>query len=166
MFFGEFEHTIDDKGRLTIPVGFRDELAEGMFVSRGLDGCVFVYPLDSWKALVEKVATLPLNKKDARYFSRLIYSGTECKLDKQGRILLPSSLRQHAAIEVNRTRIRQDRSWLPSSLRKHAAIENEVVIIGVNSRLEIWSKERWQEVTAQLENEGATFAEQLDSLGI
>jgi MraZ protein len=142
MFSGEFEHTIDDKGRLTIPVRFRDELAEGMFVTRGLDGCLFVYPPDGWKALTEKVATLPLTQRDARYFSRLIYSGSECKLDRQGRILLPSSLRQHAAIG------------------------NEVVIIGVNSRLEIWSKERWQEVTAQLENEGATFAEQLASLGI
>jgi MraZ protein len=143
MFFGEFEHTIDDKGRLTIPVRFRDELTEGMFVTRGLDGCLFVYPLDSWKALAEKIATLPLTQSDARYFSRLIYSGSECKLDKQGRILLPSSLRQHAAIETN-----------------------EVVITGVNSRLEIWSKERWQEVTARLDNEGAVFAEQLAGLGI
>jgi len=142
MFFGEFEHTIDDKGRLTIPARFRDELAEGMFVTRGLDGCLFAYPLDRWRALDEKVATLPLTKRNARYFSRLIYSGSECKLDKQGRILLPSSLRQHAAIG------------------------NEVVIIGVNSRLEIWSKARWQEVTAQLEHEGADFAEQLDSLVI
>lgn len=142
MFSGEFEHTIDDKGRLTIPARFRDELAEGMFVSRGLDGCLFVYPPEGWKALTDKVSNLPLTQKDARYFSRLIYSGSECKLDKQGRILLPSSLRQHAGIE------------------------NEVVIIGVNARLEIWSKGRWQEVTAQLENEGATFAEQLSSLGI
>jgi MraZ protein len=142
MFFGEFEHTIDDKGRLTIPARFRDELADEVFVSRGLDGCLFVYPPDSWEALVEKVATLPLSKRDARYFSRLICSGSECKLDKQGRILLPSSLREYAAIK------------------------SEVVIIGVNSRLEIWSRERWQVVTAQLENEGATFAEQLDSLGI
>jgi MraZ protein len=142
MFFGEFEHTIDDKGRLTIPARFRDELAEGMFVSRGLDGCLFVYPPDSWKPLAEKVATLPLTKKDARFFSRSIYSGSECKLDKQGRILLPSYLREYAAIG------------------------NEVVIIGVNSRLEIWSKERWKGVTIQLENEGATFAEQLASLGI
>ena len=142
MFFGEFEHTIDDKGRLIIPARFRDGLAEGMFVTRGLDGCLFVYPPDSWKALAEKVATLPLTQSDARYFSRLIYSGSDCKLDKQGRILLPSSLRQHAGIG------------------------NEVVIIGVNSRLEIWSKERWQEVTAQLEDEAATFAEQLANLGI
>ena len=142
MFSGEFEHTIDDKGRLTIPARFRDELTEGMFVTRGLDGCLFVYSPDSWELLAEKVATLPLTQRDARYFSRLIFSGSECKLDKQGRILLPSSLRQHAGIG------------------------NEVVIIGVNSRLEIWSRERWQEVTARLENEGATFAEQLASLGI
>jgi MraZ protein len=142
MFSGEFEHTIDDKGRLTIPARFRDELTEGMFVTRGLDGCLFVYPPDSWEVLAEKVATLPLTQRDARYFSRLIFSGSECKLDKQGRILLSSSL------------------------RKHAGIENEVVVIGVNSRLEIWSKERWQEVTARLENEGAVFAEQLASLGI
>jgi MraZ protein len=142
MFSGEFEHTIDDKGRLIIPVRFRDELTEEVFVTRGLDGCLFVYPPDSWNALAEKVAALPLTQSDARFFSRLIYSGSECKLDKQGRILLSSSL------------------------RKHAGIENEVVVIGVNSRLEIWSKERWQEVTARLENEGAVFAEQLASLGI
>lgn len=142
MFSGEFEHTIDDKGRLTIPVKFREALAEGMFVIRGLDGCLFVYPPASWQELAEKVAALPLAQENARYFSRLVYSGSECKLDRQGRILLPAPLRQHAGIE------------------------NEVVIVGVNSRLEIWSKARWQEVTAKLEKEGAAFAEQLADLGI
>jgi len=142
MFSGEFEHTIDDKGRLTIPAKFREALAEGMFVIRGLDGCLFVYPPAGWQELAQKVAALPITHKNARYFSRLVYSGSECKLDGQGRILLPAPLRQHAGIE------------------------SEVVIVGVNSRLEIWSKERWQEVTAQLEKEGAAFAEQLGSLGI
>lgn len=142
MFSGEYEHTIDDKGRLTIPAKFRAKLAEGLFVTRGLDGCLFVLPPDSWEALSEKVASLPLAQGSARLFSRMIYSGTECKLDKQGRILLPPPLREHADIE------------------------SEVVVIGVNSRLEIWSKKRWQELITRMEEESGLIAEQLASLGI
>lgn len=142
MFSGEYEHTIDDKGRLTIPAKFRAKLAEGLFVTRGLDGCLFVLPPDSWEALSEKVASLPLAQGSARLFSRMIYSGTECKLDKQGRILLPPPLREHADIE------------------------SEVVVIGVSSRLEIWSKKRWQELITRMEEESGLIAEQLASLGI
>ncbi|MEE8163624.1 MAG: division/cell wall cluster transcriptional repressor MraZ [Anaerolineae bacterium] len=142
MFSGEYEHTIDDKGRLTIPAKFRAKLAEGLFVTRGLDGCLFVLPPDAWEALSEKVASLPLAQGSARLFSRMIYSGTECKLDKQGRILLPPPLREHADIE------------------------SEVVVIGVNSRLEIWSKKRWQELITRMEEESGLIAEQLASLGI
>lgn len=142
MFSGECEHTIDDKGRLTIPAKFRAHLAAGLFITRGLDGCLFVLPPDAWKALSEKVANLPLYQAGARLISRMIYSGTECKLDRQGRILLPPSLREHADIE------------------------SEVVVIGVNSRLEIWSKKRWQEQTIKIEEESSTIAEQLTSLGI
>lgn len=142
MFSGEYEHTIDDKGRLTIPAKFRAKLAEGLFVTRGLDGCLFVLPPDSWEALSEKVASLPLAQGSARLFSRMIYSGTECKLDKQGRILLPPPLREHADIE------------------------SEAVVIGVNSRLEIWSKKRWQELITRMEEESGLIAEQLASLGI
>jgi len=142
MFSGEYEHTIDDKGRLTIPAKFRAKLAEGLFVTRGLDGCLFVLPPDAWEALSEKVASLPLAQGSARLFSRMIYSGTECKLDKQGRILLPPPLREHADIE------------------------SEAVVIGVSSRLEIWSKKRWQELITRMEEESGLIAEQLASLGI
>jgi len=142
MFSGECEHTVDDKGRLIIPARFRADLAEGLFITRGLDGCLFIFPPDTWKALSEKVAKLPLSQSSARLFSRMIYSGTECKLDKQGRILIPPPLREHADIE------------------------SEVVIIGVNSRLEIWSKKRWRQQTIKMEEESSLIAEQLTSLGI
>jgi MraZ protein len=142
MFSGEYEHTVDEKGRLTIPAKFRAGLAEGLFVTRGLDGCLFVFPPSAWRILSEKVANLPLSQASARLFSRMIYSGTECKLDKQGRILLPPPLREYADIE------------------------SEVVITGVNSRLEIWSKKRWQEQTTRMEEESGLMAEQLASTGI
>jgi MraZ protein len=142
MFSGEYEHTVDDKGRLIVPARFRPGLAEGLFVTRGLDGCLFVFPPATWRDLSEKMADLSLVQASARLFSRMIYSGTECKLDKQGRILLPSPL------------------------RAHADIESEVVITGVDSRLEIWSKKRWQEMTTRMEEESSSIAEQLANLGI
>jgi MraZ protein len=142
MFSGEYEHAIDDKGRLTIPAKFRPDLAEGFFVTRGLDGCLFVLPPAARDALTEKVANLPLSQAGARLFSRMICSGTEFELDKQGRILLPPPL------------------------RAHADIESEVVVIGVNSRLEIWSKKRWQKQTSKMEEESNSIAEELASLGI
>jgi MraZ protein len=142
MFSGEYEHTVDEKGRLTIPAKFRAGLAEGLFVTRGLDGCLFVFPPSAWRVLSEKVANLPLSQSSARLFSRMIYSGIECKLDRQGRILLSPALREHADIE------------------------SEVVITGVNSRLEIWSKKRWQEQTIKMEEESGSMAEQLASTGI
>jgi MraZ protein len=142
MFAGEYDHTVDEKGRLIIPAKFRAGLAEGLFITRGLDGCLFVFPPNAWRVLSEKVANLPLSQASARLFARMIYSGTECKLDKQGRILLSPALREHADIE------------------------SEVVITGVNSRLEIWSKKRWQEQTTRMEEESGSMAEQLASTGI
>lgn len=142
MSSGEYEHSVDEKGRLTIPARFRAELGEEVSVTRGLDGCLFVYPQDVWHVLCERVASLPLARRDARIFSRMICSGTECKLDKQGRILLPTPL------------------------RKHAAIESEVVVVGIDSRLEIWSKERWLEVMAEMEEKSSQFAKQLEGLGV
>ncbi len=140
MFSGEYEHTLDEKGRLIIPAKFRTELDEGLFVTRGLDGCLFVFPLDVWRDLSDKMASLSLVQASARLFSRMIYSGTECSLDKQGRILLPSSL------------------------RAHADIENEVVITGVRNRLEIWGKKRWQVMTTKMEEESSFIAEKLADL--
>lgn len=142
MFSGEYEHTIDDKGRLTIPARFRAELPDEVFVTRGLDGCLFVYPPEAWQGMAEKLVKLPLTQRNARYFNRMMFSGAECKIDKLGRILIPAPLREHASIE------------------------NEVVVVGVNSRLEIWSKERWREITAEIERDSSVFAEQLADLGI
>lgn len=142
LFSGEYEHVLDEKGRLIIPARFRADLAEGSFITRGMDGCLFVFPPGAWKALSEKVAKLPLSDAGARLFSRMIFSGIECKLDKQGRVLLPPPLREHANIE------------------------SEVVVIGVNSRLEIWSKKRWQEQTTQMEERSTSIGEQLTSFGI
>jgi MraZ protein len=141
-FSGEYEHTLDEKGRLIIPAKFRAGLAQGSFITRGMDGCLFIFPPNAWKDLSEKVGNLPINEAHARLFSRMIFSGTECKLDRQGRILLPPSLREHAEIE------------------------NEVVVIGVNSRLEIWSKKRWQEQTTRMEEESSSIGEQLTNFGI
>ena len=114
---------------------------EGLVVTRGLEGCLFVFPLNKWKEMSEKMSSLSLVQSSARLFSRMMYSGIECKLDKQGRILLPPSL------------------------RAHADIVSEVVINGVMTRLEIWSKKRWQEQTIRMEEESSFIAEQLVNLG-
>ncbi|WP_414966227.1 division/cell wall cluster transcriptional repressor MraZ, partial [Lactiplantibacillus plantarum] len=98
MFMGEFEHSVDTKGRLIIPAKFREQLGEQFVVTRGMDGCLFGYPMTEWTVLQEKLKALPVNRKDARAFVRFFYSAaTECELDKQGRINLPKSLRDHAA---------------------------------------------------------------------
>ena len=120
MFMGEYHYTIDDKGRLTIPAKLRYELGESFIVTRGLDGCLFVYALDNWDKIISKLGTLPFTKKDARTFNRFFMSGaTVCEFDKQGRINLPSSL------------------------ISYANLEKECTIIGVNDRLEIWATDKF-----------------------
>lgn len=121
MFMGEFQHTIDEKGRLIIPAKFREDLGPTFVLTRGLDQCVFGYPMDEWKALEQKLKALPFTKKDARAFSRFFFSGaSECQLDKQGRVNITPSLRDYAGLD------------------------KECVIIGVSNRIEIWSKSRWE----------------------
>lgn len=143
MFLGEYVHNIDSKGRLTLPAKFRAELATGVVVTRGLDGCLFVHPMDEWEKLAQKINSLPLTRKDARTLSRLIYSGaTDCIPDKQGRILLPTYLREFASVD------------------------GETVIIGLHSRLEIWSPERWEQVRSDVEEHGDMIAEKFAELGI
>ncbi len=123
MLMGEYHHNIDDKGRLTIPSKFREEIGEKFIVTRGLDNCLFVYSQDEWKRIVTKLKSLPFTKKDARTFSRFFLSGaTLCEFDKQGRINL-----------VN-------------SLIDYAEIKKECAIIGVNDRLEIWALEKFNEL--------------------
>lgn len=134
MLMGEYEHTIDEKGRLIIPARFREELGLKFVVTRGLDRCLFVYPLTEWARLVEeKLQALPLGKTEARAFVRTLMSGaTECELDKQGRIMLPANL------------------------RSYAGLEKDVVVIGVSARAEIWAKAEWEKYSSAAE---AAFGE-------
>ncbi len=121
MFMGEYNHTIDAKGRLIVPAKFRELLGDEFVVTRGLDGCLFVYPKEEWKAIEAKFREVSQFSKDARKFARFFFAGAAaCEVDKQGRILLPSVLREFAGIQ------------------------KEVVLAGVVSRIEIWSKDRWQ----------------------
>lgn len=137
MFMGEYHHSIDDKGRLIIPSKVRYELGETFIVTRGLDGCIFIYPKDEWSNIITKYKELP-NTKDARNFMRFFLSGaTECDFDKQGRIKLP----------------------LP--LIKYAELEKDCIIIGVNERLEVWSKERWEQFIDTNEDNLSDIADKL-----
>ncbi len=122
MFMGEYHHTIDDKGRLIIPSKFRTELGESFVITRGLENCLFVYSLVEWNKIVDKLKKLPFTKKDARNFTRFFLSGaTITELDKQGR------------------------ANIQASLIDYASLEKDCVVIGVNDRLEIWSKDKWEE---------------------
>lgn len=138
---GEYNHTIDTKGRLIIPSKFREALGEEFVVTKGLDGCLFVYDNKEWAAFEEKLKSLPLTNKDARQFVRFFLAGaTMAEVDKQGRILVPSVLREFAGLE------------------------KEVVLIGVASRVEIWSKERWENAASYEDME--EIAEHMAELGI
>lgn len=143
MFMGEFQHSIDAKGRLIIPAKFREKLGENFVVTRGLDGCLFGYPQDEWEKLEAKLTEMPLAKKDARLFVRFFYSAaTECELDKQGRINIPQSLRQHANLEKS------------------------CVIVGVSNRIEIWDETRWQAFTDAAEENFDEIAESMIDFGL
>ena len=143
MFLGEFSHNLDDKGRLTIPAKFRDELAGGLVITRGIDRCLAVYPRQGWDALAERIAQLPLTQRDARNFSRLMFSGAADFIpDRQGRVLIPQGLREYAGLD------------------------SEAVIIGLYDRLEIWNPELWAQVKSEVEENPESIAEQLHELGI
>ena len=138
MLIGEYRHNIDDKGRITIPSKFREEIGMKFVVTRGLDGCLFVYSMDEWNKIVSKLQTLPFTKKDARTFMRFFLSGaTVCEFDKQGRINLTNSL------------------------ILYAGIQKECTIIGVNDRLEIWASEKLDSIMEENELNFSTIAENL-----
>jgi len=138
MFMGEYRHSIDAKGRIIIPAKFRENLGDTFVLTRGLDQCLFGYPMDEWKTIEEKIKSLPLTKKDARAFSRFFFSGaTECEIDKQGRVNIPSTLIQYAKLE------------------------KECVVLGVSNRIEIWSKEIWEEYFNDSEQSFSEIAENL-----
>lgn len=138
MFMGEYHHSIDNKGRMIVPSKFRDELGEMFIITRGLDQCLFGYPISEWELIEEKLKSLPLTKKDARAFTRFFFSGaTESELDKQGRINIPAPLLQYAKLE------------------------KECVILGVSNRIEIWSKQIWEDYFSQSEESFAEIAENM-----
>lgn len=137
MFMGEFHHTVDNKGRLIIPSRVREDLGDQFIVTRGLEKCLFIYPKDEWNNIIQKYKQLP-DTKDRRYFMRIFLSGaTICELDKQGRINIP----------------------IP--LLEYASLEKECIIIGVDDRLEVWSKERWDAFITENEENLSDIADNL-----
>lgn len=143
MFIGEYQHNIDEKGRLAIPAKFRNELAKGAVVTRGLDNCLFLYPQKDWEVLASKLVKLPISKANTRAFTRLMLAGAmDCEIDKQGRIILPDYL------------------------RKYALIKKKVVVAGLYNRLEIWDEAAWNKYKLSTEKRGGDIAETLGELGV
>ena len=142
MLMGEYHHNIDEKGRIIIPSRLRDELGDNVIVTRGLDDCLFLYSMDEWSLLVSKLKSLPFTKRDARNFSRMFLSGaTGCLFDKQGRVKISSPLIDYASLN------------------------HECVIIGVNDRIEIWAKEKWDKFICESTNEFSALADHLFDIG-
>ena len=143
MFIGQYSHHLEEKGRLSVPKKFRSQLEDGAVISEGLDGCLFLYPKSTWENLIAKLNTLPLTRTDARSFVRsLSFKATEVEIDKLGRILVPDYL------------------------RNFAAIESDCVVAGAFDRVEIWSNNRYQSYTAQLNSRREEIAEKLSETGI
>ncbi len=137
MFFGEYNHTLDNKGRLTIPAKFRHDFDDGLIVTRGLDGCLFIFTVKAGPFRSEFLQQLAIEKRISS-FLRYIYSGADkLRPDGQGRIILPARLREYAGIET------------------------EAVVVGIEERLEVWSPERWQAVLAEVEHDAEQIAEGL-----
>ncbi|WPX09541.1 division/cell wall cluster transcriptional repressor MraZ [Anaerocellum danielii] len=143
MLIGEYKHVVDSKGRIILPSKFREELGERFILTKGLDNCLFGYSLKEWTVLEEKLKKLPLTSKEARTFLRFFFAGAcECEVDKQGRILIPQNLREYAGIQ------------------------KEVFIIGVMTRIEIWSEDNWLK---EMTNENLSvdrIAQKMEELGI
>lgn len=140
MFMGTHDHSIDTKGRVIVPAKFREALGESFVVTLGLDGCLFVYPQEEWEGFVKQLKELP-GSKEARKLQRYFMAGAApCDVDKQGRVLIPSSLREKAGLE------------------------KDIVFVGVMSKIEIWSKERWDE-NEDFENVDE-IAEHMSELGL
>ncbi len=143
LFYGEYQHSIDPKGRLIIPSKFREGLGEKFILTKGLDNCLFGYSMEEWANFEEKLRTLPMADREARAFMRFFFAGAaECEFDKQGRILIPQTLREHAGLE------------------------KEVCIIGMASRIEIWDKSRWEAYSNDESLSADKLAEKLAALGI
>lgn len=143
MFIGEYQHTLDDKGRIIMPSKFRTGLGDEFVITKGLDSCLFVYPKNEWEVIENKLKELPLTNRDARAFVRFFFSGaSESNLDKQGRVLIPGNLREHSSLD------------------------KDAIIIGVATRLEIWSKELWDDYNEDENLSYDSIAEKMAELGI
>ena len=143
MFIGQYEHNLEEKGRLSVPKKFRNDLVDGGVLTRGLDNCLFLFPKKRWEEFMSKLSQTPLTKADARGFSRLLtYGAVEVELDAQGRILLPEFL------------------------RIFAGIKKEVILAGALERVEIWDRDNFAAYQEKIENESGALAERLAELGI
>ncbi len=138
VFLGEFEHSLDDKGRLAIPARFRPALEDGLFITRGLEPCLVIWDSDSWRSISERVRTLNLWQGDARRMQRHFFSGASpAQLDKLGRVVIPQFLRDYAQLQ------------------------GEVVVVGLGDRIEVWGREAWERERSQAEHDATELAEHL-----
>jgi MraZ protein len=143
MFIGEYAHSLDEKGRIAVPIKFRALLSKGAVVTRGLDSCLFLYAKKEWEKLAEKLAALPISQSNSRAFARLMLAGAmDVVIDKQGRMMVPEYLREFAKFNKN------------------------VVIAGLYNRLELWDEEKWSAYKQQTESESGAIAERMAELGV
>ncbi len=143
MFIGEYNHSVDDKGRMAIPAKFRTKLKSGAVITKGLDNCLVIYPKAEWETLAEKLSSLPISQANTRAFSRLMLAGAmDIELDKQGRMIIPEYL------------------------RKFADLEKKVIIAGLYNRLEVWDETKWEGYRSETEEASSEIAEQLGELGV
>lgn len=143
MFIGEYQHSLDDKGRVSVPVKFRRDLVKGAVVTRGLDNCLWLFPKEEWNTLAEKLSRLPLSQANTRAFSRLMLAGAmEASLDRQGRVVLPDYL------------------------RAFATLKKKAVLAGLYNRVEIWDEASWALYKGRTERKSNEVAEQLTDLGV
>ena len=143
MFIGEYQHSIDQKGRIAVPVKFRSTLKSGAVLTKGLDGCLFLFPKATWRKISGSISSLPMSKASARSYARLILAGaTEMEFDAQGRILIPANL------------------------KNYAQLGQRAVIAGLNNRLEIWSKSKWEGTLERIEPNAGKIAEELADMKI
>ena len=141
MFMSEYNHTIDAKGRLIIPSKFREALGDEFVISKGMDGCLYVYANEDWNAFEQKLTSLPVTNKSARQFARFFLAGAaSVEVDKQGRILVPGNLREFAKLD------------------------KDVVLVGVGSRIEIWSKDQYDTISDDVDMDG--IAQGMEELGL
>jgi MraZ protein len=143
MLIGEYKHTLDPKKRLSLPSKWRGELGASLVVTRGLDNCLFVYPLQEWQKITDKIGDLPFGSADTRSFNRFFLSGAvEVEVDSVGRILVPDFLKEFAKLDT------------------------KVVLAGIHNRIEIWDENKWTEYKAQIELQADSLAEKLGTIGV